>query len=110
MARRLPITNSKGTLHLHISSEQPEAKELQSLVEAMRSTNTDHHYNDEPVFNPAVSRQQAKAMFAAASGHSTLDIPAKVGKDFTKGFKGNKGSVNALPAVKHRGKGAGERA
>lgn len=31
---------------------------------------------------PSVSRQQQKAMFAAASGHSTLGIPKKVGKDF----------------------------
>jgi hypothetical protein len=31
---------------------------------------------------PSVSRQQQKAMFAAASGHSTLGIPKKVGKEF----------------------------
>ncbi|HEY5056715.1 MAG TPA: hypothetical protein VIJ38_04475 [Acidobacteriaceae bacterium] len=31
---------------------------------------------------PTVSRQQQKAMFAAASGHSTLGIPQGVGKDF----------------------------
>lgn len=31
---------------------------------------------------PSVSRQQQKAMFAAASGKSTLGIPKKVGEDF----------------------------
>jgi len=49
---------------------------------------------------PAVSRQQAKAMFAAASGHSTLGIPKKVGQEFTSGFHGHKGSVAKLPVVK----------
>ena len=39
---------------------------------------------------PAKSKQQFKAMAAAASGHSTLRIPAKVGRDFinaTRGYK-----------------------
>jgi hypothetical protein len=31
---------------------------------------------------PTVSREQQKAMFAAASGHSTLGIPQSVGKKF----------------------------
>lgn len=31
---------------------------------------------------PSVSRQQQKAMFAAAEGKSTLGIPKKVGQDF----------------------------
>jgi len=31
---------------------------------------------------PSVSRAQQKAMFAAASGHSTLGIPKSVGQDF----------------------------
>jgi hypothetical protein len=31
---------------------------------------------------PTVSRQQQKAMFAAAAGHSTLGIPKNVGKEF----------------------------
>lgn len=33
---------------------------------------------------PAKSKAQFKAMAAAAGGKSTLSIPAKVGKDFTK--------------------------
>lgn len=33
---------------------------------------------------PSVSRKQQKAMFAAASGHSTLGIPANVGRDFAE--------------------------
>lgn len=32
---------------------------------------------------PAVSKKQEKAMYAAASGHSTLGIPKKVGREFT---------------------------
>ena len=31
---------------------------------------------------PSVSRQQQKAMFAAASGKSNIGIPKKVGEDF----------------------------
>jgi hypothetical protein len=31
---------------------------------------------------PYVSEQQRKAMYAAASGHSTLGISKKVGKEF----------------------------
>lgn len=34
---------------------------------------------------PAKSQAQFRAMQAAAHGHSTLGIPAKVGKEFTKG-------------------------
>ena len=33
---------------------------------------------------PSVSRAQQKAMFAAASGHSTLGIPKKVGVEFAE--------------------------
>lgn len=32
---------------------------------------------------PAKSQAQAKAMFAAASGHSTLGIPKSVGQEFS---------------------------
>jgi hypothetical protein len=31
---------------------------------------------------PAKSAKQLRAMYAAASGHSTLGIPAKVGKEY----------------------------
>src|SRR5579863_9064987 len=33
-------------------------------------------------FDPPVSEKQRKAMFAAASGHSKLGIPKKVGEEF----------------------------
>jgi hypothetical protein len=33
---------------------------------------------------PSVTRKQQKAMFAAASGHSNLGIPAKVGREFAE--------------------------
>ncbi len=33
---------------------------------------------------PSVSRQQQKAMFAAASGNSNIGIPQSVGKKFAK--------------------------
>lgn len=36
---------------------------------------------------PSVSRQQQKAMFAAASGHSTLGIPKSVGEEFVAADK-----------------------
>ncbi len=46
---------------------------------------------------PPVSRQQAKAMYAAAEGRSTLGIPKAVGQEFTAPLKGQTGSVDALP-------------
>ena len=45
---------------------------------------------------PPVSERQRKAMWAAASGHSTIGIPKKVGKEFAKADKGGK-----LPESKH---------
>jgi len=40
---------------------------------------------------PAVSKAQFRAMQAAAHGKSTLGIPKKVGKEFTKGHQSPKG-------------------
>ena len=39
---------------------------------------------------PPVSEAQRKAMHAAAKGKSTIGIPKKVGKEFTKADKGGK--------------------
>ena len=39
---------------------------------------------------PPVSQKQRKAMWAAASGHSTIGIPKKVGKEFAKADPGGK--------------------
>jgi hypothetical protein len=39
---------------------------------------------------PPVSEAQRRAMRAAASGHSTLGIPKKVGQEFSKADKGGK--------------------
>ena len=36
---------------------------------------------------PIKSKQQQKAMYAAAAGKSTLGIPKKVGKEFVKAGK-----------------------
>ena len=49
---------------------------------------------------PVVSQQQRRAMYAAASGHSTLGIPAKVGREFVESSHGIKG----LPKYKHKKK------
>lgn len=53
---------------------------------------------------PSVSEQQRKAMFAAASGKSTLGIPKAVGKDFANADPGGK-----LPAKVKDGKPAKSR-
>ena len=45
---------------------------------------------------PAKSKAQAKAMYAAADGKSTLGIPKAVGKEFTATTR--PGSVKKLPA------------
>jgi hypothetical protein len=42
------------------------------------------------VLIPAVSQKQYRAMQAAAHGKSTLGIPRKVGKEFTKATKNPK--------------------
>lgn len=59
---------------------------------------------------PSVSQKQHNAMEAAAHGHSTLDIPAKVGKEFVAADKRKKrrprhgGHVAELAAeMKRRG-------
>jgi hypothetical protein len=49
---------------------------------------------------PAVSKAQNAAMHAAASGHSTLGIPKKVGKEFVSATK----HVSKLPEYVHRRK------
>jgi len=44
---------------------------------------------------PAVSKAQARAMFAAAAGKSTLGIPEKVGAEFVGAGHGK--SMKGLP-------------
>jgi hypothetical protein len=44
---------------------------------------------------PAVSKAQNAAMRAAASGHSTLGIPKKVGKEFVSATHGKE--VSKMP-------------
>jgi hypothetical protein len=51
---------------------------------------------------PSVSKQQSRAMFAAAAGHSTLGIPQNVGKDFARAdiaraHRQSAGSAISLP-------------
>jgi hypothetical protein len=48
---------------------------------------------------PSVSKAQARAMFAAASGKSTLGIPKSVGQEFTADQ--TPGSVKKLPPRAH---------
>jgi len=45
---------------------------------------------------PAKSKAQARAMYAAAKGKSTLGIPKAVGKEYTAPM--GKGDVAKLPA------------
>lgn len=50
---------------------------------------------------PMKSKAQNRAMHAAASGHSTLGIPKKVGKEFVKAQHG-KALPKKLPNHKKR--------
>lgn len=96
--------NDQGVEHVQCRNlPAAEKRELYDKLEAMRTVSIDH--NDRPVFNPAVSRRQARAMYAAAEGHSTLGISPKVGKEYTEGFSGKPGSVKRLPAQKRSRKG-----
>ena len=47
---------------------------------------------------PVVSKAQNRAMHAAEEGHSTLGIPASVGRDFVQASRGMK--VGKLPERK----------
>jgi len=49
---------------------------------------------------PSVSKAQNAAMHAAAAGHSTLGIPAKVGREFNAATH----KVKGLPEHVHRRK------
>ena len=46
---------------------------------------------------PMESKQQMKAMYAAASGKSTLGIPKKVGKEFVAAGKAQKNLPKRVP-------------
>lgn len=50
---------------------------------------------------PATSEAQRKAMAAAASGKSTIGIPAKVGKEFIAEDKGGKLPKRKSPLHDH---------
>ena len=51
---------------------------------------------------PAVSKAQNAAMHAAAAGHSTLGIPAKVGKEFNAATKTIKGLPEHIQRRKNK--------
>jgi len=53
---------------------------------------------------PIESKQQQKAMYAAAAGKSTLGIPKKVGKEF---IKAGKAKPNLPQKVTKRASGRG---
>ena len=53
---------------------------------------------------PMESKQQMKAMYAAAAGKSTLGIPKKVGKEFVKS---GKAKPNLPKTVNKRAAGRG---
>lgn len=49
---------------------------------------------------PPVSEKQRRAMFAAASGHSTLGIPESVGQEFTDADQGGKLPMTAKQSAR----------
>lgn len=51
---------------------------------------------------PSVSAKQHRAMEAAAHGHSTLGIPAKVGKEFVAADMAKKKPIRAKAKVRRR--------
>jgi hypothetical protein len=65
-----------------------------SVIPKHSNLNKDHDKDmaskKEPLSKPPVSEAQRRAMHAAASGHSTLDIPKTVGKEFSDADKGGK--------------------
>ena len=89
--QRLPVANTRGVPHLHISSAQPEAAELKAHVEGMQAQNTGP---DQAVFNPAVSDAQRKLM-AIAEHH-----PEKVHAKNRGVLKMSKGQLHDYAATK----------
>lgn len=59
---------------------------------------------ERPANMPIESKQQQKAMYAAAAGKSTLGIPKKVGKEF---IKAGKAKANLPQKVTKRASGRG---
>ena len=53
---------------------------------------------------PPVSQAQRRAMYAAAAGHSTLGIPASVGREFTAADKPGKLPARKTKAAKRKDK------
>jgi len=51
---------------------------------------------------PPVSEKQRRAMYAAASGRSTLGIPRSVGRDFVAADNGRKLPLRKKPTPKAR--------
>ena len=51
---------------------------------------------------PMRSQQQRKAMWAAASGKSTLGIPKKVGREFAEADQGGKLPKRVKPKAKRK--------
>jgi len=80
---------SLGNSVAHTYEEMPEG-----IITAQRGRN-------DPLEDPAVSQAQNRAMHAAASGHSNLGIPKKVGQEFVGATHGHK--ISSLPErVKHK--------
>lgn len=46
---------------------------------------------------PYTSKQQQKAMYAAAEGKSNIGIPKKIGKEFVKAGPSSKNLPNKVP-------------
>lgn len=77
----------EGLLAAH-KAGKISAKELGDALMALgQLANRD---DAETRADPPVSEKQRRAMYAAASGKSTLGIPKKVGKEFTEADPGGK--------------------
>lgn len=94
-----PAYNADGVPHMYCGEGIPaaEAAELREQLKDQEGYNVDHE--STPVFNPASSKAQFRAMYAAKTGHSTLGIPKSVGADFVAATK----NPGKLPARKRHG-------
>ena len=85
-------------LAMKLAGQGATAKSEGGKALAMKLAGAGAAKKSEPLAKPSVSQAQNRAMHAAASGNSTLDIPKSVGKDFVSADHGKK--VGSLPEHK----------
>lgn len=73
-----------------ILEKSPQASHYNTTTKDYPERGPKLNHDQEMALDPPTSEAQRKAMWAAKSGHSTLDIPKSVGEEFAKADPGGK--------------------